>query len=125
MKQHTRGRWGFGDKHEICAIDSDQLNNGYFIAICEGPDKSENARRIVACVNACAEISTENIETMPSGGFMAVAETVVSLAAQRDQLLEALKSILKCGRGSSGRIIIDQQDEEEINRAIASVEQSN
>lgn len=53
----------------------------------------------------------------------AVAE-IKRIAAQHDQLLEALKGALKCGRGSSGRIIIEQHYEDAINRTIAAVEQS-
>lgn len=34
------------------------------------------------------------------------------------QLLEALQYILKCGRGSSGRIILETEDEEKIIAAI-------
>lgn len=49
----------------------------------------ENARRIVACVNACAGIPTELIE---EGGFAAVPViTHREVKQQRDKLLAALK----------------------------------
>lgn len=59
---------------------------------CEGNNNSEsNARRIVACVNACAGIPTELIE---QGGFAAVpVATHREVKQQRDDLLAALKEI--------------------------------
>ena len=64
--QHTPGPWVDDGYAHIGAVN-DQLNGGYFIALCEGPDRVANARRIVACVNACAGIPSEMLEAMPSG----------------------------------------------------------
>lgn len=50
----------------------------------------ENARRIVACVNACSRFSTEHLENYPlisEHGF----SMYESVKAQRDELLAALK----------------------------------
>lgn len=60
MKKHTSEPW-FIDG-QCAAAESDQVNNGFYTAICKGPDGEANARRIVACVNFCAGISTENLE---------------------------------------------------------------
>lgn len=52
----------------------------------------ENARRIVACVNACAGIPTELVE---QGGFAAIpVATHREVKQQRDELLAALKAML-------------------------------
>lgn len=50
-----------------------------------------NARRIVACVNACAGISTELLEC-PGGN---VAKVAGRLMKQRDELLAALERLLE------------------------------
>ena len=49
-----------------------------------------DARRIVACVNACAGLPTEQLESSPSDG---VLNGVAGLIAQRDELLAALEII--------------------------------
>ncbi|MFA6315631.1 MAG: hypothetical protein WC648_04680 [Candidatus Paceibacterota bacterium] len=56
-----------------------------------------NARRIVACVNACESISTELLESKsqtPRNAFKQIAD-------QRDKLLSALK-IIECGELPDG-----------------------
>ena len=44
------------------------------------------------------------------------------LVAQRDALLEALKTVLAAGRGTSGRIILEAADEAAARAAIAAAE---
>ena len=53
--------------------------------------QDENARRIVACVNACAGLPTEQLESSPLGG---VLNGVAGLIARRDDLLAALEGML-------------------------------
>lgn len=71
-----------GDEHsigDVCASNHNGFHNG-----------EENARRIVACVNACAIFSTEDLEDYPlvsEHGF-SIYEAV---KAERDELLAALK----------------------------------
>jgi len=60
------------------------------IAILVGDKKDLNARRIVACVNACAGIPTEALE-----GANTLNEVYQKLAQQRDELLAALKEFLE------------------------------
>ena len=50
-----------------------------------------DARRIVACVNACAGLPTEQLESSPPGGIL---NGVAGLIAQRDELLAALEIIV-------------------------------
>jgi hypothetical protein len=54
-----------------------------------GPTSAENARRIVACVNACAGIATEELETGALGDALSLLamlanEDIVSQAADDD-----------------------------------------
>ena len=50
-----------------------------------------NARRIVACVNACDGIWTDELEEISrTGGMLGPREDVARIAKQRDELLEAL-----------------------------------
>lgn len=52
-----------------------------------------NARRIVACVNACAGIPTDDLEACPDRGLFYLASHADQLVKQRDDLLAALQSI--------------------------------
>lgn len=56
---------------------------------------SANARRIVACVNACAGFSTETLELIASVGGMQHKMTATAAVAekQRDELLAATEAI--------------------------------
>jgi hypothetical protein len=58
-----------------------------------------NAHRIVACVNACAGYSTDDLELfgrfLSSGEADALAEHHALIEQQRDELLAALESALK------------------------------
>ena len=87
--QHTPGPWVDDGYAHIGAVN-DQLNGGYFIALCEGPDRVANARRIVACVNACAGIPSEMLEAMPSGP-VSLLPMYARIEKQRDELLAALE----------------------------------
>lgn len=55
----------------------------------------EDARRVVACVNACAGIPTDDLEASPEHGLPHLAEFAVSLVAQRDELLAALETLAR------------------------------
>lgn len=51
-----------------------------------------NARRIVACVNACRGLSTDVLERMPTGGLL---NATAELLTRRAQLLEALEAVVE------------------------------
>lgn len=53
--------------------------------------KEANARRLAACWNACDGISTERLERH---GLPDFAQKISDLMAQRDELLEALQSLI-------------------------------
>ena len=60
------------------------------ISLVESMNRIEDARRIVACVNACAGLPTEKLESSPPGGIL---NGVAGLIAQRNELLAALEII--------------------------------
>lgn len=64
-----------------------------------GTSRGENARRIVACVNACAGISTEDLEESAMSILQHMedqyGERLESLKQQHNELLAALKAVLK------------------------------
>lgn len=102
--KHTAEPWEIskigttGQYREITA------NFGRFsgmVATVYGPDCDADARRIVACVNACAGLSTDKLEAEASNlrewldqlflDRVDMAERNLELKAQRDELLAALK----------------------------------
>lgn len=102
--KHTREPWkvssvGVGfeveDKHENVIAQSQQI-------VCDRlhEERKANARRIVACVNACVGISTEQLETW-SCMSRPILKSLMELKAeadreakQRDALLWALQSLV-------------------------------
>lgn len=71
------------DKHSILTVASE--DDMHFGAVY----KDEDARRIVACVNAFAGIDIEHIECMPTD-VKTLAQAFVQMTLQRDELLQAL-----------------------------------
>lgn len=55
-------------------------------------EQRANARRLVACWNACEGISTDElVQIADTGGMLGPREDVARIAAQRDELLAALR----------------------------------
>ena len=84
-----------------------------------------NARRIIACVNACAGLPTEQLESSPLGG---VLNGVAGLIAQRDELLAALEGVLAVVGDSTGVAgyhlngnIADWDEFDEINAVYTAI----
>jgi len=102
MSNHTPEPWS---KNAISPTVYD--GNGIAILRCEGrtliAENEANARRIAACVNACAGVSTEKLEGEASNlrewheqmrlDAIDIAARNLDLKAQRDELLAALKSL--------------------------------
>ena len=66
----------------------------YVLAQCNNnfpEDAKANARRIVACVNACAGLPTDTLKTIPSWSSAGV-KTLADVVKQRDELLMALSA---------------------------------
>lgn len=56
--------------------------------------ETENARRLVACWNACEKVSTEDLEAITRPGDVSWAITIDRLVRERDELRAALESAL-------------------------------
>ena len=95
--QHTKEPWN-GKNIPLTASALERV--GFYIVFTNNPatkDEAEaNARRIVACVNAFAGISTENIEeNKPLAEVLRWLNERIRMAEQqRDKLLAALKECL-------------------------------
>ncbi len=83
------------DRHETCVIpiaEMDVIFDGEF-----GDEQSANARRIVACVNACEGIDTETLELFDGAARQAVSDLAGDVSVvhearkRRDELLSALE----------------------------------
>ncbi|WP_101048889.1 hypothetical protein [Macromonas nakdongensis] len=61
------------------------------VADCNRP---ADARRLVACWNACEMVSTEDLEALTRPADVSWACTIDRLVRERDELLEALKRIV-------------------------------
>lgn len=93
MSGHSPEPWKF-------SIDADGrvnifVDDGRVVTLCHARLRPEDARRIVACVNACAAIPTEDLEKDAedpiAGMFGRLAGKSVS---QRDHAVRALSQLL-------------------------------
>lgn len=60
----TKGRWCTDGLTWVCAKDSDQLNLGYALACCEGPDDFSNAKYIAALDPVVATAMTTELRQL-------------------------------------------------------------
>ena len=97
-EQHTKEPWKVSGTEHIVA------GGNYVVAL---DCKPEDARRIVACVNACAGLSTQCLEETGGG-----VEHYIAVIKQRDELLAALESILPEFRQHSLRNLRDDETSE-------------
>lgn len=106
--KHTAEPWRFQkfSDGEYGVIECENPTN---IVATLGNGGESNARRIVACVNACEGSSTEILESLGSD-FVA---PIVNLIDQRDRLLDALESIMQNRRITS----VMWSDEVQANNA--------
>lgn len=121
--KHTPGPWFRDDRSGLeCDVRASSERK---IALCWGlasnnatnynpkyrAECDANARRIVACVNACEGISADELEEIAStGGMLGPREDVARIAKQRDALLEALEELVAefgvCGLTEKARSAI-------------------
>lgn len=64
-------------------------DNGTTLCAFDTEPTEEDARRLVACWNACTEIDTDTLEEL--GPNASLAKIAAKAIAQRDELLEALR----------------------------------
>ena len=94
--QHTQGKLKVVSTYAIPEI-RDQEDHFVFAAGSASPQSFVNARRLVACWNACEGISTDLLENLTLTGDTIAARlklrdaTERELAAQRDELLVACR----------------------------------
>ena len=116
-EQHTPTPWGFSRDDEN-GVEFNITSDKWYVAVCcDAPGNAfpqDNARRIVACVNACAGIPTDDLEQCPSGGLFHLADHANELVKQRDELLAALIHIQQVACSGSPELGI-------ATEAIASV----
>ena len=110
-QQHSVEPWKRGTFNPQCVVDStDKLIVADYY---EDRDQAEaNARRIVACVNACKGISTETLEQVRGNASASVAQ-LDAMRQQRDKLLVMVKQL--CPRAL-------KNDYEAANKLIAEIE---
>lgn len=89
-QKHTPEPWVVEKAHDIDAIawvgQFAVLPEGHATKVIRG-NTEDDARRIVACVNACVGWETSQLEAMEMGSLR---ESLLRVMDQRDQLLEAL-----------------------------------
>lgn len=122
MSEHTKEPW----EHEGTLVFIGRTVGGFDLRDCPAPEA--NARRIVACVNACAGMTTEEIENdIAVGGYIAIVKChqahIEEIEKKRDELLSSLKSIkpvmVRVSKTSLERVAVYPADE--IDAAIAKV----
>ena len=107
MSEHTKEPWHLSQDGQHVLSRTGEMS---FAHVAEVFHDVEDARRIVACVNALAGVSTEHLEQY---GLPDFAQKISDLAQQRDKLLAALE---KC------RDMVGHPDNVDfINAAIAEV----
>ena len=122
MSEYSKEPWHVGDMNNnadfIYGVDGWAIANCYL----NKGISAKNARRIVACVNACKGISTEKLE---GPGMLVNIPDDHNIIKQRDELLINLKKLvdINCpitGYPSYQELIKYWKFEEQEGRGIAS-----
>ena len=92
---HTKEPFGHDDPSGAGAINRDLFSGGCFTAEAMWPDKEVNARRIVACVNACVGVGTEYLED--NGPIIELVREHNTVLKQRDELLAFAEEVRRSG----------------------------
>lgn len=120
--KHTPEPWGVdfnntykGKPHYMVGVPGERICVALTGTVGAGDDEESkaNARRIVACVNACRDIDMTVLE-MPNYSVKAELDTLdaqiagrLKAESQRDELLAALKEVVYCsenfGKAYAGR----------------------
>ncbi len=120
MSEHTKEPWkvGYGPDQGITVIGTRSDVAWVFNPAAGLNDTSRsyaedeaNARRIVACVNACQGLDTGDLEA--TGLVSAVGYQLLDLTKQRDTLLAALDSMMR----DTGLVDLMRPDQIVRNRA--------
>ena len=100
MAEHTKEPWFYSETDDgFAEITNDERAAGEYISIAEvptgfsgkiGAEQEANARRIVACVNACEGIPRGVLEKQ---GMVPIEQVTHDIERQRDKLLAALEGL--------------------------------
>ena len=82
--EHTPEHWSYGEDNDGWYVEKDGLQIAHGLT-------EEDARRVSACVNACAGLPTEVLERYKLG---VIGVDYKSTKQQRDELLAAIKKFL-------------------------------
>ncbi|MFM2253773.1 MAG: hypothetical protein RJB68_2110 [Pseudomonadota bacterium] len=118
MSKHTPAPWLYTQSGKDCfsIIEPDGHTVVHMTALQNSTAASQlpgNARRIVACVNACEGLTTQEIEQGDQKSNVRLMHQIVGLRKEREALLDALKSFLRApsvGSNGPGSITIVVQD---------------
>lgn len=114
--EHTPEPWATNGTRIESEHSHGWANDGWIIAGLEGPDAEANARRIVACVNVCAGITTEQLEMDISiGGELAIYDSMKSE-------IECLREWQSTVRNSSPLLMRAELAEKQRDGLLAAVE---
>lgn len=122
LMQHTPEPWIVSGSIRIeSEHEHGSVNDGWIIGDMCGSDAKANARRIVACVNSCAGIGNEDLESakianLLSAGALAIRQ-LQAITDKRDILLNALIGITD----SYAAISIANNYDPNLNPAYVSV----
>lgn len=87
---HTREPWSIWLHGDDWTIEAKSDDSGFMVDIGNASFSEENARRIVACVNALEGIPTDELEKAGTGLMSEAAICVGRLTKERDMLLAKL-----------------------------------
>lgn len=122
MSGHTPGRLVVRGGYSIYADDGKTPVADACLTNSVADKDEANARRLVACWNACEGISTDELETTGGAavGWTRTASKLIHATTQRGELLEALNGLLH--EVGFGRIVLDTTASTKARAAIAKVE---
>ena len=106
-----------GEPFAIAIVSLPSLDAGKAGSIpMEGVNHIANAKRIVACVNSCAGVSTEALEKMPGSFDDLLSLEFADVVSQRDALLAMVEQIAEAEFGFDA-----WPTEEEVRALITAV----
>lgn len=118
QQKHTPGPYGYGEDNDGWYLESEsakeKLGHGDQIAYCLSED---DARRISACLNACIDLSDDDLE----GGW--TAKGMISYAKSLEQQIDALKDETQSQRDKILGLA-SAQDSEDVFRIIEAMQLS-
>lgn len=110
---HTKEPWQvYPGRTNRKNIVIENIHGDCVALVMESEDVDEaDARRIVACVNACAGVPTKVLEAVGRHHGFDPAEVIAEIEKQRDELLAALKLVLPMAKGYAAEHQFGKNDE--------------